>query len=194
MQSKHAVAALLYIAAALTISCRRAPRIVENREVVSGEAAKLKRGAYLAEVGGCGDCHTPGGMYGAPDSSRRLSGSELGWQGPWGTSYPPNLTPDHETGLGAWTDEEIVRAVRTGVSRDGRKVLPPMPWPNYAHLTDEDAFAMAAYLKSLPPVKHSAPRALSPNQMPEGAFVTIPPPPAWDAPKSSGVGGGPPPR
>ena len=52
-----------------------------------------QRGEYLSNIMGCNDCHTPGGIYGAPDFERRLSGSELGWQGPWGVSYATNLTP-----------------------------------------------------------------------------------------------------
>ncbi len=190
MHSKHAIAAFSFIATALTWSCRRAPRIVENREAPSSHEAKIKRGAYLAMVSGCGDCHTPGGMYGAPDQARQLSGSDLGWRGPWGTSYAPNLTPDAETGLGNWSEGDIVRAVRTGVSRTGKPLMPPMPWTDFAHYTDEDAFAVAAYLKSLPAVKHRVPKALPPDVRPEGAFVPIPPPPAWDAPRG-GVGGGP---
>ena len=75
----------------------------------------LQRGEYLSNVMGCNDCHTPGGMYGAPDFERRLSGSEIGWQGPWGVSYGSNLTPDPETGLGNWTNDEIERALRSGV-------------------------------------------------------------------------------
>jgi len=189
MQTGQAIAAAMCIASALTLSCRRAPEVLENRETRSSEQDKLRRGEYLAVIGGCGDCHSPGGMYGAPDSARHLSGSELGWKGPWGTSYSANLTP-HATGLGAWSEDEIVRSIRTGVSRDGRKILPPMPWPNYAHLTDEDAYALAAYLKSLPPVEHSVPRRLPPEDTAAGPTVVIPPPPAWDAPK--GIGGGPP--
>src|SRR2546428_607543 len=59
---------------------------------------KVARGAYLVSFAGCDDCHSPGALYGFPDSTRRLSGSELGWQGPWGVSYGRNLTPDQETG------------------------------------------------------------------------------------------------
>jgi mono/diheme cytochrome c family protein len=192
MHSKHGIAGLVLIAASLTFSCRRAPRVIE-REVMA-QHEKVKRGAYLATVGGCNDCHTPGGLYGAPDATRRLSGSDLGWRGPWGTSYAPNLSPDVETGLGSWSEQEIVRAIQKGVSRDGHVVRPPMPWPSFAHYTDEDALAIAAYLKSLPPVSHRVPPALPPNETPVGAVLAIPPPPAWDAPKSGGVGGGPPHR
>src|SRR5580765_719468 len=73
-------------------------------------AAVLERGKKLATFGGCVDCHTPGALYGAPDFTRQLSGSELGWSGPWGTTYARNLTPDLETGLGYYKEHEIILA------------------------------------------------------------------------------------
>ncbi len=143
----------------------------------------VKRGEYLSTILGCGDCHTPGTFYGAPDMSRRLSGSELGWQGPWGVSYARNLTPDKETGLGGWTDEQIVKAIRQGIRPDGRALLPPMPWPDFVGLHDDDVHAIVAYLKSIPPVHHAAPAIIPPGAPVTGAVITFPPPPAWDAPK-----------
>ena len=144
---------------------------------------KLARGKYLVTIGGCNDCHTPGTFYGAPDMARMLSGSELGWTGPWGTSYAANLTPDPSTGLGNYTEGDIVTAIRTGHKKDGTPILPPMPWPNYASLTDEDAYAVAAYLKSVPPVVHAVPRNLPPGTKAPAALA-FPPPPAWDAPRT----------
>jgi mono/diheme cytochrome c family protein len=188
MQIEHALVASMLLVAA---SCRRAPQIAENKEVVSREAEKRERGRHLATIGGCFDCHSPGGMHGAADPGRALSGSEIGWRGPWGTSYAANLTPDPETGIGDWTEDDIVRAMRTGVSKSGRKILPPMPWQNYAQLSDDDAYALAAYLKSLPPIAHHVPQPLPPEQQ-SGVAIVIPPPPPWGAPKGSGVGGGPP--
>ena len=143
-------------------------------------AGKVKRGEYLATVMGCNDCHTPGAMYGQPDFSRALSGSELGWQGPWGTSYARNLTPDKETGIGTWTEAQIVTAIRTGVRPDKRMLNPPMPWQDFARLSDEDAHAIAAYLMSLPAVSHKAPGPIPPGQKVEGSVIVLPPPPAWD--------------
>jgi mono/diheme cytochrome c family protein len=142
-------------------------------------AEQVARGRYLTVVGGCNDCHTPGTFYGAPDTTRVLSGSELGWVGPWGTTYPRNLTPDLETGLGKYSAADIVRAIRTGQRLDGSPLLPPMPWPNYAQMTDEDLMAVAVYLKSLPAVSHKVPDRLSPGAQPPSALV-FPPPPAWD--------------
>ena len=145
---------------------------------------KIGRGRYLVTVASCGDCHTPGTLYGAPDSSRSLSGSELGWVGPWGTSYPSNLTPDPETGIGKWSEGDIIKAIKRGVKPDGSPVLPPMAWPNLAHLTDGDASAIAAFLKSIPPVVHAVPANVRPGQKALGPVIVFPPPSAWDAPKA----------
>jgi len=142
---------------------------------------KVARGKQISFSSACIDCHTPGTLYGAPDTTRMLSGSELGWEGPWGVSYPRNLTPDNETGLGTWTEDQIVAAVRTGVRPDKTPILPPMPWPAYAYMSDDDAYALAAYLKSLPPISHKAPDRIPPGQPAKGARVTFPSPPAYDA-------------
>ena len=125
-----------------------------------------------------------------PTSTRRLSGSELGWKGPWGVSFARNLTPDMETGLGYWSEEEIVKAIRSGVRNDGSMILPPMPWQSFAGLTDQDAHAIAAYLMSLPPVKHKVPDTVPPGKPYAGALLEFPPPPAWDAPRAAGAAGG----
>jgi len=109
-----------------------------------------------------------------------LSGSELGWEGPWGVTYPRNLTTDAETGIGSWTEEQIVTAFRTGQRPDKSPLLPPMPWPAYAHMSDDDAYALAAYIKSLPPIRHQAPDRLPPGKG-KGPRLSFPPPPAWDA-------------
>jgi len=149
-------------------------------------AALLERGKHLATFGGCVDCHTPGSLYGAPDFTRQLAGSELGWSGPWGTTYARNLTPDLETGLGYYKESEIILALKSGKRLDGKPMLPPMPWQNIASLSDADMHALVAYLQSLPPVAHQVPDALPPGQAPTGPALTFPAPPAWDAPKTTG--------
>lgn len=149
-------------------------------------ADRVARGRYLTTIAGCNDCHTPGTFYGAPDYDRQLSGSELGWVGPWGVSFPRNLTPDVETGLGRWSEQDIVNALRTGMRPDGSVLQPPMPWPMYASMTDDDAFAVAAYLKSLKPVVHRVPDKVAPGVEFAGAAMRFPPPPAWDAPRGAG--------
>lgn len=148
-------------------------------------AAVLEHGKKLAMTSGCVDCHTPGALYGAPDFSRQLSGSELGWSGPWGTSYARNLTPDLETGLGYYNEKEITLALRSGKRLDGKPMLPPMPWQNFAGFSPEEMHALVAYLQSLPPVEHKSPEVVPPGQAPTGAFLAFPPPPAWDAPKTT---------
>ncbi len=168
------------VIAAVTLSCATPG---QKPPVPMTEAQKLERGEYLTWIGGCNDCHTPGTLYGAPDMERKLSGSELGWTGPWGTSYARNLTPDPETGLGNWSEDDIVKSIRTGQRADGSPVLPPMPWPNYAHMPDEDAYAIAAYLRSLPAVRHKVPDKLAPGAKAAAAWE-LPPPPAWDAPRT----------
>jgi mono/diheme cytochrome c family protein len=149
---------------------------------------KLARGEYLTTIMGCNDCHTPGTFYGAPDFGRKLAGSELGWVGPWGTTFARNLTPDAETGLGSWSEADIVKTIRTGQRADGSEVLPPMPWPMYTNLSDDDAYSIAAYLKSLPPVSHKVPDKLPPGSKPAKSDWVLPQPLAWDAPKTPPAG------
>jgi len=159
------------------------------------QADPVARGSYLATMGGCHDCHTPKVFSAegpAPDRSRLLSGHPadavlpavpaevLGperwgaitnahltaWAGPWGISYSANLTPD-KTGLADWTAENFIQAMRTGKHAGaGRPILPPMPWFNYATMTDEDLRAVFAYLQSLPPIANKVPEPVPPGPAP----------------------------
>jgi len=132
------------------------------------------RGEYLARIMDCGGCHTPGALIGKPDQARNLAGSEIGFEIPnLGYFYPPNLTSDRQTGLGAWSEADIMRAVRTGVRPDGRVLAPVMPWHSYAVLTDADAQALARYLKSLPPIRHAVPPPGGPDETPSSPFLTV---------------------
>src|SRR5688572_3701383 len=186
-----ALVALALAGAVTVVSCSR----TDTTGGAAGDSAataataktpeeRIAQGEHLTTIAGCNDCHTPGGLYGAPDMSRMLSGSELGWTGPWGTSYPANLTPDQATGIGHYSEDDIVAALRTGHKKDGSPVLPPMPWPIYANLTDEDAYAIAGFLKTIPPVVHAVPKILQPGTKAPAALV-FPPPPAWDAPRTA---------
>jgi mono/diheme cytochrome c family protein len=149
------------------------------------------RGRYLVTIMSCNDCHTPGFFYGAPDTLRRLSGSDLGWVGPWGVVHARNLTPDSATGIGSWTIEQIVTALRSGNTPSGVQLAVIMPWQNYSSILDEDdAVAIASYLKSLPPVTHKNLDRIPPGQKPTGATIAFPPPPAWDVPPGKAPGGG----
>jgi mono/diheme cytochrome c family protein len=139
----------------------------------AGGADPVSRGRYLATIMACGDCHTGGALSGKPDPNRHLAGSEIGFGFPGGVVYPPNLTPDPETGLGNWTDAEILHAIRRGVRPDGRNLVPIMPWPSYAILTDDDARALVAYLRTLPPIRFRAPTNVGPSERPPAPFMTI---------------------
>lgn len=161
-------AAALLLAAGLA-ACGGAGDAPESRE------ALVARGQYLVTVTDCGGCHTPGSLTGAPQRERALSGSDVGFAVPGlGVVYPPNLTPHPTNGLGGWTEAQIVTAVRTGVRPDGRK-LAFMPWPAYASLTDADAAAIAAYLKSLPPVDHKVPGPSSVEAAPAPYYAIVEP-------------------
>jgi len=163
-------------AALVSLSCSASRR---NGEMTPAE--KVARGKYLVSVIGCNDCHTPGTFYGASDTTRFLSGSELGWVGPWGVAYAANLTSDPETGLGTWSEDQIVAAIRTGARPDGRPLAPIMPWIDFANLTDADAHSIAAYLMTLPAVKHQVPKIVPPGEKLPAGTIAFPPPPAWDA-------------
>ncbi len=133
--------------------------------------AQADRGKYLVTIGGCTDCHTPGYFLGKPDMDRYLGGSEVGFEVPGlGVFYGPNLTPDKETGLGNWTDAQIVTAIRKGQRPDGRELAPVMPWRALSALTDADANAIVAFLRSIKPVQNKVPGPFSPTEKP-GPFV-----------------------
>ncbi len=138
---------------------------------------QIARGKYLVTLGGCNDCHTPGYFLGKPDMARYLAGSEVGFEIPGlGVFHGPNLTPDTETGLGAWTDKQIVDAMKRGVRPDGRVLAPIMPWRALANLTPQDARAIVAYLRSVPPVKNSVPGPFGPAEKPASFVMKIVPP------------------
>ncbi len=135
---------------------------------------RVKRGEYLATIMDCGGCHTRGAMAGKPDPQGYLAGSGIGFQIPeLGTFYPPNLTSDPETGLGRWSEADIVKAVRTGVRPDGRILAPVMPYSHYGRLTDADAQALAAYIRSLKPVRHQVPEIAGPAEKPKAPYLTV---------------------
>jgi len=112
---------------------------------------KVAYGAYLAgPLGHCMDCHTPLKADHSYDMTKVGAGGRP-FPGPWGASVSANLTPHKDVGIADWSDAEMARAIRTGVSKDGRKLFPPMAYPYYARIDREDMAAMIAYLRSLPP-------------------------------------------
>lgn len=183
------------LALALTVAaCNGAPPPPTAEE-------RIARGRYLVSFAGCNDCHTPGSLTGMPDMTMALSGGNVGFFMPgMGYFFPPNLTPD-ATGLGAWSEAEIVTAIRTGARPDGRQLAPIMPWMGLANLTDEDANAIAAYLKSLAPIANQVPAPTPADQMPPGPAMAVvappdlrpvglpPPPPPPPAPARGGRAG-----
>ena len=139
---------------------------------------QLSRGRYMVGLLGCGSCHTDGALVGDPNSARLLAGFSTGiaYTSPFldddpGVVFPANITPDMETGLGSWTMERLVEMIRVGTVDHSARSLPVMPWPAYASITREDALSIAAYLKSLAPVRHQVPRNVSPGQRTDAPFV-----------------------
>jgi len=120
------------------------PQVAASPAQPTGNAL-LARGEYLARAGDCVACHTvPGGQEFAGGRPFEL---------PFGTIYAPNITPDRETGIGAWTDAEFVRALRRGVGRHGEDLYPVFPYTAYALLSTDDALAIRAWLATLTPVR-----------------------------------------
>jgi mono/diheme cytochrome c family protein len=151
---------------------------------------QVQRGKYLVSIIPCTDCHTPGTFLGHPDSKRFLGGSDVGFEIPGlGVFYGPNLTPDDETGIGKWSKEEIATAITTGKRPDGRILAPAMPVDSFKHLSHADALAIAAYLKTLPPVKNRVPGPFGPSEKPTSFVLQVvpaqkyvPTPPPSDGP------------
>jgi mono/diheme cytochrome c family protein len=119
----------------------------------------LERGTYLMQgPAACGNCHTPITPQGLPIEGQELAG-RLVEDNEFFTAYAPNITPDTETGIGGWTDEQIITAIREGKRPDGSIIGPPMPMGLYRGISDSDAKAIVAYLRSVPPVKNEVPKS-----------------------------------
>ena len=134
----------------------------------------VARGEYLVKIMDCGGCHTPGALAGKPEFTQALAGATVGFRIPGvGIVYPPNLTADAETGLQRWTDAQIIRAVRHGERPDGRRLVPVMPWPSYSALTDADAAALVAYLRTLPAMRTRAAANTPEGQRPPAPYLDV---------------------
>ncbi|HET7192046.1 MAG TPA: c-type cytochrome [Pseudolabrys sp.] len=112
---------------------------------------KVKKGQYLATIAHCMECHTPMGPRGR-EFATRLGAGGFEFPGPWGVSVSRNITQSKTKGIGAWTDDEIKRAITTGVDRQGNKLKPPMGFHYYATVAPEDLDAVVAYLRTVPPL------------------------------------------
>ena len=139
---------------------------------------RVERGRYLVDLLSCGGCHTDGALNGAPDKARLLAGSDVGiaTSNPLeksnpGVVYPSNLTPDPNTGIGDWTLDQVITLLQSGADKHGEQTLPVMPWLNYSRLHQEDAEAIAMYLKSIPPVEHRVPANVRPGQRATSPFI-----------------------
>lgn len=129
----------------------------------------IERGRYLVEIGGCNDCHTAGYAFsgGKVPEKQWLTGDSLGWQGPWGTTYAPNL----RLSMAKMSESEWVKFART------QELRPPMPWWSLRAMTTADLRALYRYVKTLQPVGDPAPAFVPPGQEAKGPVVKFPPPP-----------------
>lgn len=166
----------------------------EEKSPILSQSEMVNRGEYLVTAIGCDDCHSPKKMGAqGPEiiPELRLSGypanrpvekvdtsvTSKGWvvlspdltmaAGPWGVSFAANLTSDG-TGIGNWSESNFLTAIRNGKAKgleNGRSLLPPMPWYNFAKLTDEDIKSIFAYLKTTNAVKNIVPEPIAPPNM-----------------------------
>src|SRR6266705_5751373 len=113
-------------------------------------ADMVARGKALSEAADCASCHTA-------DPSKPFAGGKR-IDTPFGAIYSPNLTPDRDTGIGGWTDEDFRRALRYGVAPDGSRYYPAFPYPNFTKLTRDDILSIRAYLATLTPFRNAAPK------------------------------------
>lgn len=173
---------ILLVVAACTGSAAK----TEKTTTKLSQAELVKRGDYLVNAIGCDDCHSPKTFgpngpeiiealrFSGYPSNRTIQQPDSnviknGWlmfgpdltsaAGPWGVSYAANITSD-QTGIGSWTEEQFLRAIREGKWKglaDSRPLLPPMPWQTYRNFSDEDLSAIFAYLKSTKPVSNVVP-------------------------------------
>jgi mono/diheme cytochrome c family protein len=126
----------------------------------------LERGTYLMRsIVACGNCHTPKGPDG-DIADMELAGGFVIEDGPF-KAVASNITPDEETGIGTWTDAEIITAIREGKRPDGTVIGPPMPIGFYRHMSDADAEAIVAYLRSVPPIRNEVPASEYDIPLPE---------------------------
>ena len=139
------------IASAILASSLIAPGRAQDKVGTSLDAqdfGQIERGRYLAVAGDCASCHT------VPGSGQPFAGGRP-IETPFGTVVGANITPDSETGIGAWSDDQFVRALREGKGHDGELLYPAMPYPYYTKLTESDALAIRAYLNTVTPVRNA---------------------------------------
>ena len=129
----------------------------------------VERGRYLAKIAGCNDCHTPGYFQTGGKVAEKLwlTGDQLGWRGPWGTTYPANLRLVMQN----MTEKQWLKIAKTAEFR------PPMPWFALHDMTTADQRAIYRFVRYLGPAGQAAPAFVPPGQEPKGPFVQFPEPP-----------------
>jgi len=128
------------------------PKYPPTKAAAGADAELIKRGEYLAKAGDCIACHTD-----TPNTGPEFAGG-LGIKTPFGTFYTPNITPDKETGIGKWSDDDFVRAMQQGIRPDGAYYYPVFPYTYFAKTSRDDLLAIKAYLFSIPPIKKTPPK------------------------------------
>ena len=141
---KNAVQPPVYKAAFAAVPPPGADKAMSEADL----ADPVKRGFYLVTIGHCMECHSPI-VDGKPDFARLGRGGQT-FRGPWGETISRNITAHKDKGLGAWSDDDIKRAITQGISRDGSRLKPPMGYGLYARLTADDLTAIVAYLRTVP--------------------------------------------
>ncbi len=128
--------------------------LVMTGVAASAQETPLARGKYLMRsIVACGNCHTPKDADGKPIADRELAGG-VAFNTPIYHAVAPNITPDKETGIGDWTDDGIINAIRNGRRPHGSIIGPPMPIPVYRDMSDSDARAIVAYLRQVKPIEN----------------------------------------
>jgi mono/diheme cytochrome c family protein len=141
----------------------------ETKSAGKTDARQIERGRYLVTLGNCNDCHTAGYAPGDGKTPEKdwLLGDELGFRGPWGTTYPTNL----RLSLSKMTEDQWVHYARH------LKARPPMPWFTLNQWSDADLRSLYQYVRHLGPAGKPAPNALPPEQKPQGPVIQWPAPP-----------------
>jgi mono/diheme cytochrome c family protein len=156
------------LAALIAAACACTGAAVAQDKSAKPSAADVKRGRYLVQIAGCNDCHTPGypESNGKVDEKVWLTGSPLGWRGPWGTTYAANL----RLAAQSMTEAQWMKRARS-------ELRPPMPWFNVRDMSDGDVRAIYRYLKALGPAGAPVPDYVAPDKDPKPPFVQFPAPP-----------------
>jgi mono/diheme cytochrome c family protein len=141
--------AVLALLGAIVAWVASAPRPL-TQAALPQHQADAKNGELMYNIGGCRSCHKPGPELANVDAALPAGSTPL--KTPIGVLYPPNITPDPETGIGKWSDLDFVNAVQRGISPDGRHYIPAFPYTSYAHMRTEDVLDIKAYLATLTPV------------------------------------------